>query len=165
LRADFEYFPSSAAIRQFTISGVMIMRTMFINCLVGMSLFTAAASAQTIQYRWTERHNQNVIGPGQIPVPNDNTVGTGTDATFWLALEARVIGGGSLGVSSFSGDVIMNDAFGTRGFFWGAASTQPDAAAGSMVNSARSNASFNTRYRGYTGIEPWPTPEIWLRVC
>lgn len=125
----------------------MILQTVSIVAAVSAA---GAAFAQTIQLRWVERHGQSSFFVGSMPVANDGIVGSGVDSTYWLALEARIVGGGLLGISGFSGNAVTNEPFGTRGFFWGAESTQPGAAAGSMVNSARANASFEPNYRGYT---------------
>ena len=118
--------------------------------------FAGAANAQNIEFRWVERHNQASIAPGAAPVVGDTSagVGNGTDATLFLSLEARVVGG-TLGLSTFGGSVITNDAFNavrnTSGNTQGFLTAPADAsAAGSHVNSARATVNFNPNFN-----QPW----------
>lgn len=111
--------------------------------------FAGAANAQTIEFRWQERHGQNSIGPGAVPVAGDTAsgVGNGTDATLILYLEARVTGGNALGLSTFGGSVNTNDPFNplrnTNGSQQGFLSGAADASApGTNVNNARSTSTW-----------------------
>jgi hypothetical protein len=115
------------------------------------------ANAQTIELRWTERHGQTMIGPGATPVAGDTASGVGTvsDATLFLTLEARVVGGTTSGISTFGGDVTSTDPYNpvrntggnANGFFSGAADAS---APGFNVANARATSTFSPNFVG-----PW----------
>jgi hypothetical protein len=120
---------------------------------LAVAALAGAANAQTIEFRWTERHGQNSIGAGALPIAGDpNNAGTVSDATLFLSLEARVVGGGALGVSTFGGTVLTNDAFNpvrntggnAQGFF--SAPNIDGSAAGTQNAWARATSTFNTSY-------------------
>jgi uncharacterized protein (TIGR03382 family) len=126
--------------------------------------FAGAANAQTIEFRWTERHGQTEIGPGALPIAGDTTsVGNGTDGTLLLFLEARVVGGNALGISTFGGNVVTNDPFNptrnTNGSQQGFLSAAADASApGTNVNNARSTAAFAPSYGAWVNGDGDPLP-------
>lgn len=123
---------------------------------LAVAAFAGAASAQTIEFRWVERHGQASIGPGAVVAPDAaNVTGhTNTDATILLYLEARVTGGNAAGISTFGGDVNTNDTFGTgRGSFLGQATTQAGAPAGLLVNAGRSISAYAPSYQGYVDAD------------
>lgn len=135
------------------------MKKIVFSALAVAALAGAAQAQNTIEYRWVERHGQTTIGPGATPVAGATVagVGTGTDATIILTLEARVVGqGNALGISTFGGDVVSNDPFNTtrntggntQGFL-SVASTQGGAPAGLHVNAAFSNSNWAPSYVPY----------------
>ncbi|MBX3406359.1 MAG: hypothetical protein KF869_06310 [Phycisphaeraceae bacterium] len=135
------------------------MKKIVFSALALTALAGAAQAQNTIEYRWVERHGQNSIGPGAVPVAGATAagVGTPTDATIILTLEARVIGqGNALGISSFGGDVNSTDPFNptrntggnTQGFL-STTSTQGGAPAGLHVNAAFANTNWAQSYAPY----------------
>lgn len=129
------------------------MKNIVLSALA-VATIAGAANAQTIEFRWTERHGQTMIGPGAVPIAGDpNNAGSVSDATIFLSLEARVVNAGSvLGVSTFGGSVITNDAFNpvrntggnAQGFF--SAANSDGSAAGTFNTNARATSTFNTSY-------------------
>lgn len=135
------------------------------DSLVSVAALCLCASAsqaqQTIEYRWVERHGQTAIGPGAQVAPDGPTVvgHTDSDLTILLTLEARVVGQGpALGISTFIGNVVTNDPFGTHGAFMGQSATTPNVAPGLVVNSARATAAYAPSYQGYVDEDDNPLP-------
>lgn len=125
------------------------------------AILAATADAQVYEFRWVERHGQTTVPAGAVVAPDGPTVAghTDSDATILLYLEARVIGGGALGIGEFEGDVVTNEPyFGGGGAFLGMPSTQPVPTAGTIVNAARASSAYAPSYKGYVNGDGEPLP-------
>jgi MYXO-CTERM domain-containing protein len=88
---------------------------------LALAAAAGAANAQSIEFRWTERHGQTLIPVGAVPAASNNFNGAGaaTDATVWLVLEARLNTAGNTslrGIGGGAGSITTNDTLGFGAF-------------------------------------------------